>query len=166
MSGLFGTSFRVKDEGSLQGVVDTLDFVGAGVSMAVSGNTATITVAGGGSTYTAVANYSALPAANSVAAGTIYVALAGEGVWPFNRKSAGLWKSDGVSTWTHLGPMPDLLKDANFGVVNSADTTKVLQLSAANITTGTTRTLSSPDKDGTIATTKDCYPPQLGYMGF
>ena len=38
----------VQDEGVSQGVVDTFNFVGAGVSAGVSGSVATITIAGGG----------------------------------------------------------------------------------------------------------------------
>lgn len=105
--------------------------------------------------YPAVANYAALPGAGTVAADTIYVVLAGSGVWPFNRKSAGLYVSNGVDTWTYLGPTPDIFKDSNFGVVNASDTTKIVQISAAGITTGTTRTLTAPDKNGTIAVLSD-----------
>lgn len=38
---------------------------------------------------------------------------------------------------------------------NLADATKLLKISASGITTGTTRTLTAPDKNGTIATTAD-----------
>ena len=50
------TRVEVRDEGTSQGFVRTLDFVGAGVVAAVSGTVATVTIsgggAGGGSTYT------------------------------------------------------------------------------------------------------------------
>jgi hypothetical protein len=156
---------RIQDDASDQGAVRVINF-GSNLSVSISGDTATITAAVGGAPYTPVANYSALPGAGTVAADTVYAVLSPEGIWPFNRKPAGLYKSDGVSTWTHLGPMPDLLKDGNFGIVNSADTSKILQIGVGNITTGTTRTLQAPNKDGTIATTKDAYPPQLAWMGF
>lgn len=42
-----GSSLTVKDEGAGGGVATVLDFVGAGVSAAVSGGTATVTIAGG-----------------------------------------------------------------------------------------------------------------------
>lgn len=38
----------IEDEGVSQGTADTLDFVGAGVSVVVAGSTATVTIAGGG----------------------------------------------------------------------------------------------------------------------
>lgn len=40
-------TLEVKDEGSSQGRVRIFDFVGAGVTAAVSGQTATVTIAGG-----------------------------------------------------------------------------------------------------------------------
>jgi hypothetical protein len=39
----------VKDEGTQQGIANTLNFTGAGVSATVSGSTATVNIAGGGS---------------------------------------------------------------------------------------------------------------------
>lgn len=55
----------IQDEGVQQGAVNTLNFVGAGVSAAVSGAVATITVSGGGgggaNTGTAILNFGAFP---------------------------------------------------------------------------------------------------------
>ena len=42
------TSIAVKDETVLKGYVGTIDFAGAGVVAAVTGHTATVTIAGGG----------------------------------------------------------------------------------------------------------------------
>jgi tRNA threonylcarbamoyladenosine modification (KEOPS) complex Pcc1 subunit len=39
---------EVRDEGAAQGIVDAIDFVGAGVAATVSGNVATVTISGGG----------------------------------------------------------------------------------------------------------------------
>ena len=45
-----GSGITVEDEGSVDGTgIDTLDFAGAGVSVAVTGSEATITIPGGGS---------------------------------------------------------------------------------------------------------------------
>ena len=43
-------------------------------------------------------------------------------------------------------------RDGNLSILDNVDTTKKLQLQVSNITTGTTRTLTAPDADGTIAT--------------
>ena len=62
----------------------------------------------------------------------------------------------GAAVWVATGggsspPFPD-----NAALVeNNSDNTKLLIISAASITTGTTRTLTAPDKDGTIACLSD-----------
>lgn len=61
---------------------------------------------------------------------------------------------DGVAfqlTWLNSPPFTD----ANALIKNSSDTTKKVQLSASSVTTGTTRTLTSPDKTGTLALAGD-----------
>ncbi len=45
---LFNTKIQIQEEGSNQGSVDTINFVGSSVTAAVSGATATITATGGG----------------------------------------------------------------------------------------------------------------------
>ena len=40
-----GAPIDIKDEGTSQGFATVIDFVGAGVSTTVSGNTATVTIA-------------------------------------------------------------------------------------------------------------------------
>jgi len=47
------------------------------------------------------------------------------------------------------------VKDANFTIQDDGDTTKQVKFQASGITTGTTRTLTAPNADGTIATTAD-----------
>lgn len=39
-----GSQITIKDEGSSQGVISEIDFVGAGVSATVSGGVATVTI--------------------------------------------------------------------------------------------------------------------------
>lgn len=43
-----GNRLQVRDEGASQGFAQIFDFVGLGVTAAVSGNIATVTIAGGG----------------------------------------------------------------------------------------------------------------------
>lgn len=109
----------------------------------------------GGSAYTQVANYSALPSASSVDNGTIYAVAAAQGVWLINRKPAGFYISDGVSAWTYMDAFPDSFKDGNLNLYNSTDITKIVAFDASGITTGTTRTFIFPNKSGTFAVTSD-----------
>lgn len=56
---------------------------------------------GGGLTYVEVANYAALPSA-AAHTGEDYLVQTSTGLWPFNAKPAGLWRSNGT-TWIWLG---------------------------------------------------------------
>jgi len=62
-----------------------------------------------------------------------------------------------VATYV-LGQLPDLpveVKDANFEILNSVDTTKVARFSAAAISPATTRSYTLPNANGTLALTSD-----------
>jgi hypothetical protein len=64
------------------------------------------TITGGtSSTYPVVNTYSSLPAANAVMVDDIYVVRTSTGVWPINRKYAGLYQSNGA-VWIYLGLDP------------------------------------------------------------
>jgi len=80
----------------------------------------------------------------------IYVVKTATGTFPFNRKPAGLYHSNGVS-WDYMSVYPDIVKDGNFGIQNSIDGTKVMKFDASGITTGTTSTvkISSYNQDMT-----------------
>lgn len=54
--------------------------------------------------YPSVSTWADLPAAADNA-GAIYIVLTSTGVWPFNRKSSGMWRSDGVN-WIRLDEVP------------------------------------------------------------
>ena len=99
--------------------------------------------------YPQVTDYASLPAAAGVA-GKIYIVLTGTGIWPFTRKPAGMYYSDGAA-WSYMSAYPDLLKDGNFGIQNTADPTKVVNFSAAGILTGTARVFAFPDANGTLS---------------
>jgi hypothetical protein len=96
-----------------------------------------------------VANYAALPAAASHT-DEIYLVLAAQGVWPVNRKPAGIYVSDGA-TWTRTGLVDTILLDSNFVLGDNADPTKQLAFELSSISTGTVITLTVPNSDGTIA---------------
>lgn len=49
---LYPPSATIRDEGVSQGVVDIIDFTGAGVVSSVSGNVATVNITGGAIDYT------------------------------------------------------------------------------------------------------------------
>ena len=84
-----------------------------------------------------------------------YLVRKSSGVWLINRKPAGIYVRSGnagsLSDWEYAGVFPDVFSDANFRVYNQADSSKELKIDASLITTGTLRTLSVPDDDGTIA---------------
>lgn len=56
------------------------------------------------------------------------------------------------------------LKAGTIRIVDSTDTTKVLAFSLSGITTGTTRTVTMPDKSGTMAMTSDTNLPLLAVL--
>lgn len=69
-----------------------------------------------------------------------------------------------LQTSAALGSNP--FSDATAIVKNSADATKLVKLSAASVTTGTTRTVTVPDKNGTMAMTSDLSGQLLGIVNF
>jgi hypothetical protein len=125
---------------------------------------------GGGASYIdgEVQNFSALPTANPPAVDSAYLVREAEGTWLLGRKPAGIYirtASTGVRAddWTHAGAFPDVFNDANFVLYDNGDSTKNLAFQLSGITTGTTRTLTVPDKSGTIARTEDfAAPPAIG----
>lgn len=114
---------------------------------------------GGGAQYIdgEVAGYTDLPLDETAALDSAWLVREASGVWPVSRKQAGIYirtATGGTSRdadWTYAGTLPDVFSDANFTVYDDADPTKAVQLSAAGITAGTTRTLTVPDASGTVA---------------
>jgi hypothetical protein len=88
---------------------------------------------------------------------SVYLAKAGSGLWLISRKPAGLYcrvaNNGNAADWQFLGAFPEVNADGNWALYSSADPTKELKFSLSGITTGTTRTLTVPNKSGTIATT-------------
>lgn len=102
-----------------------------------------------GSTYPQASTYGALPTPAS-ASGEIYVVRNGSGGTVLNRKPAGLYYSTGA-VWRYLGDTPEGFLSDNFQVVDSDDTSKSVSFETSGITTGTNRTLTIQNSDGTIA---------------
>lgn len=106
-----------------------------------------------------VATYSDLPLDTAAAPlNSAWLVREASGLWLLSRKPAGIYirtATTGVrdDDYTYAGTFPDVFSDANFVVYNDADSTKNLKLDTSGLTTGTTRTLTVPDKSGTIATT-------------
>ena len=102
-----------------------------------------------GSTYPEVNTYAELP---SVAAsnGEIYVVRQSTGDYVLNRKEAGLYYSNGI-VWRRLGDIPSFFDSDNFQIYDGTDTSKIMEFETSGITSGTTRTLTIQDADGTIA---------------
>jgi hypothetical protein len=81
------------------------------------------------------------------------------GLYFLTRKPAGIYIRtatggiDRSADFTYASAFPDVFSDANLVVYSDADSSKNIKFSAGSITTGQTRTLTVPDKSGTIATT-------------
>jgi hypothetical protein len=106
--------------------------------------------------YLAYATFADLPA--SPATDSVAVVLAATGVYFVNRRAAGMYRYDGVD-WNYLGPIPeDYFNDSVMEMYDNADLTKRAKFELSLITTATTRTLSIPDKNGTIALLDDLPP--------
>jgi hypothetical protein len=92
------------------------------------------------------------PAVNSA-----FLVRKGEGLYFISRKPAGIWvrelNNGNLDDWKYAGTFSDLYRDANFRIINDADTSKELAFSLSGITTGTVRTLTAPDASGTIQLT-------------
>jgi hypothetical protein len=121
---------------------------------------------GGGSSYIdgVVADSSLLPVTlGTPALDAVYLAKAGSGVWLINRKPAGLYvrvANNGVAAdWTYLGAFPEVNADGNWELYNTADPTKELKFDLSGITTGTTRTITVPDKNVTLDDAGDTRDP-------
>jgi hypothetical protein len=115
-----------------------------------------------------VADPSALPVTvGNPALDSVYLAKAGSGLWLINRKPAGLYcrvANDGdLDDWQYLGAFPEVNADGNWELYSSTDPTKELKFDLSGITTGTVRTLTVPNANGTIARTEDfAAPPAIG----
>ncbi len=101
--------------------------------------------------YPEVDVYADLPPAASVS-GLIYVVLNSSGTswWLTTKYDAGMWYSNGA-TWTHLGDTPSYFYSDTFRIRDSADTSKMLAFDLSGISAITTRTLTIPNANGTIA---------------
>ena len=113
---------------------------------------------GGGASYIdgEVQNFSALPeTVGSPPEDSAYLVREAEGAWLLARKPAGIYirtANTGVraADWTHAGAFPDVFNDANFLLYDNGDSTRNLQFQLSGITTGTVRTLTVPNRSGTM----------------
>jgi ribosomal 30S subunit maturation factor RimM len=117
-----------------------------------------VAVGGGGTPpavdpYVEVLNFAALP--GSPAEGDTYIALESQGIRFINYKAAGLYRyTSGV--WAYLGAVPEgYFTDNVLTFYDNVDPTKQAMLELSGITTGTSRVLTVPDKNGIIATLDD-----------
>lgn len=159
---LGGGSVTIVSSGStIVSGAKTLNFTGAGVSVTDAGSgQANIAISGGGGgSYNEVATYADLPVTvGTPAVGTIIVVQGSTGAWyTFNKREKGLYRrtanNGALADWTVLEDTYELTLDSSFALADEGDTTKRLQFDCAGITTATTRVLSVPDANGTIALT-------------
>ena len=98
-----------------------------------------------------VTDYATLPAAASNS-GKVYLVLNSTGLL-WNRRR-GLYRSDGAN-WNRLSNAELKALDSETTISDNSDNTKNLKFELSGITTGTTRTMTIPDKDGTVALLSD-----------
>jgi hypothetical protein len=115
------------------------------------------TGSGGGTSYIdgEVEYHSNLPVTvGTPAVNSAFLVRKGEGVYFISRKPAGIWvrelNNGNLDDWKYAGTFSDLYRDANFRILNNADVSKELAFDLANISTGTTRTLTVPNASGRI----------------
>ena len=132
---------------------DTLDIVGSGGGSYIDGE---------------VEYHSSLPVTvGTPAVNSAFLVRKGEGLYFISRKPAGIWvrelNNGNLDDWKYAGTFSDIYRDANFRIINDADTSKQLAFSLSGLTTGTTSTLTVPAASGTIARTEDfASPPAIG----
>ena len=122
---------------------------------------------GGGASYIdgEVQNFSALPqTVGSPAVDSAYLVREAEGAWLLNRKPAGIYirtANTGVraADWTHASAFPDVFNDANLVVYANSDSSKNAKFDVSAIATGTTRTISVPNKNVTLDDAGDSRTP-------
>jgi len=114
---------------------------------------------GGGAAYIdgEVATPADLPITlGTPAVGVVYLAQEASGTWFVNYRPGGLYKRTAnvgtVADWTYLGAFPETNRDDRFRIYNVSDTTKQVAFDVSGVSTGTTRTLTVPNANGTIAT--------------
>lgn len=101
-----------------------------------------------------VIDFASLPPAVDHA-GEYYMVLTATGSrFLLTYKASGLYRSDGAS-WVKMNDVQMLLDDDQFSVYNSVDNTKIISFDVSGISTGTKRTATWPDKDGTVAFISD-----------
>jgi hypothetical protein len=112
---------------------------------------------GGGASYIdgEVAVFNDLPVTvGTPAVNSAYLVRGAQGVWPVSYKPGGIYVRSGnagtLADWTYSGVFPDVFSDSQFLIYDDADTSKNAQFSAASISTGTTRTYTLPNANGTL----------------
>lgn len=98
------------------------------------------------------------PAVNSA-----FLVRKGEGLYFISRKPAGIWvrelNNGNLDDWKFAGLFSDLYRDANFRIISDSDVSKELAFSLSAITTGTTRTITVPNKNLTLDDAGDSRTP-------
>jgi hypothetical protein len=123
------------------------------------------TGSGGGSYIDGEVEYhSNLPVtAGTPAVNSAFLVRKGEGLYFISRKPAGIWvrelNNGNLDDWKYAGTFSDLYRDANFRIINDTDITKELKFDASSIATGTTRTISVPNKNVTLDDAGDSRTP-------
>lgn len=102
-----------------------------------------------GSTYPSVGTFSELPTPASSYTGDIYVVRNPSGSYITGIKDAGLYWSNGTD-WVRLGDITQYFNSNNFQVYDNVDNTKGFEFNTGNISSGVFRTITIPNKNGTL----------------
>ena len=146
---LYATAFRGDSYGVHNGNV-----VGGIISGAVSASTVSATLGFTGDLtgdVTGAITTSALTLTGPVTANS-FAGSAGQVLASRGSSLSPEWVTIDASNTNNTWTGSQTFRDNKFAITDDSDTTKILNLQLSSITTGTTRTLTVADSDGTIAT--------------
>ena len=93
------------------------------------------------------------------AVNTAYLVRENSGVWFINRRPAGiyvrLFNNGTLDDWDYAGAFPEVNDAQYFRIYDSADPTREVAFNVSGVAAATTRTLTVPNANGTIALTAD-----------
>jgi hypothetical protein len=102
-----------------------------------------------GTTYPQVGAFAELPTPASSYNGEIYVVRTASGNYMTGIKDAGLYWSNGLD-WVRLGDITQYFNSDNFQIYDGDDKTKGIEINTGGISSGVFRTITVPNKNGTL----------------
>lgn len=115
----------------------------------LNGTFSTPTGTTSGSTYPEVGTFAELPMPASSYSGKVYIVRNASGSYITGIKDAGLYWSNNVN-WVRLGDITAYFNSNNFQVYDGVDNSKGIVLNTDSISSGVFRTITAPNKNGTL----------------